>query len=337
MNKIALAKQNSRLRTTLPGVLVATVAAVAAWVIARFLPGISALLIAIVLGALWSNLAPVPAVLDRGIAFSSKSLLRAGIVLLGFQLSLSAILDLGVGVLLIVIAAVGVTFMSTLWVGKLLGISLTQRVLIASGFSICGAAAVAAMDETVKAKREEVATAVGLVVLFGTIMIPLVPFLGGALGLSEHDLGIWIGASTHEVAQVVAAGGAVGGAALGVAVTVKLARVLMLAPVIAGVSWTMKRSGQSVGKNNAPIVPLFIVGFIVAMLVRTTGIVPESVLGAIQIAQTLLLSAAMFALGLGLNFRALIKVGAKPVILGLISTGIIMSVALAGVFIQAYI
>ncbi|MHA2789613.1 YeiH family protein [Corynebacterium sp. S7] len=333
MNKNALVTANGKLRRTLPGVLVASIAAVASWAISRYLPGVSALLIAIVIGALWSNLAPVPERLDEGIAFSSKSLLRAGIVLLGFQLSLSAILDLGVGVLVIVIAAVSVTFVSTLWVGKRLGINLTQRILIASGFSICGAAAVAAMDDTVKAKKEEVATAVGLVVLFGTIMIPLVPFLGGLLGMPEHDMGIWIGASTHEVAQVVAASGAVGGAALGVAVTVKLARVLMLAPVIAGVSWAMKRSGKTVGKNNAPIVPLFIVGFIVAMLVRTTGILPESVLGVIQIAQTLLLAAAMFALGLGLNFRALVKVGAKPVVLGLISTCIIMCVSLAGVYV----
>ncbi|MCK6091281.1 putative sulfate exporter family transporter [Micrococcus endophyticus] len=126
----------------------------------------------------------------------------------------------------------GVTFAATLAIGRALRLPWDLTALVASGFSICGAAAVAAADSVVRARREMAATAIGLVVLFGTLMIPLMPLLTGALGLDERTAGLWIGASTHEVAQVVAAGGLVGGAALSVAVTVKLARVVMLAPVM---------------------------------------------------------------------------------------------------------
>src|SRR5699024_12717586 len=139
-----------------------------------------------------------------GVTFSAKKILRLGIVLLGFHLSLSAILDLGFGVLLVVVIAVATSFFATLWIGQLMGVSFAQRMLIAAGFSICGAAAVAAAEGTIKSKDEEVATAIALVVLFGRRMIPLVPFLGSQLGLQEELPGMWIGASTHEACHVVA-------------------------------------------------------------------------------------------------------------------------------------
>lgn len=316
----------------LPGIIVALIGAVLAWMGARFFPGVSALLIAILLGVLWRNLAPVPAALADGMAFSAKRLLRTGIVLLGFQLSLSSILDLGFGVLFVVMMSVVGTFFITLWVGRLMGISLAQRILIASGFSICGAAAVAAMEGTLKTRKEEVATAIALVVLFGTVMIPLIPFLGSILGLPEEAVGMWIGASIHEVAQVVAAGGIVSGAALTVAVTVKLARVITLAPIIAGVSYFMRHRGMETGGKKPPILPLFVGGFIIAVLLRTADFLPGVFLSAMQSTQTILLAAAMFALGLGIHIRSLLHVGVKPVFLGFFSTGVIMVISLAGVY-----
>lgn len=201
------------------------------------------------------------------------------------------------------------------------------------------------MGGVTRAKEEEVATAIALVVLFGTLMIPLVPFLGGALGLEDQALGIWIGASTHEVAQVVAAGGTVGGGALAVAVTVKLARVLMLAPIAAGVAIHQRRTTQPAGAvgpaasagaagraaRRPPIVPLFILGFIAAMALRSTGLLPEPVLAGTQVLQTLLLSAAMFALGLGVHIKSLLRLGYRPILLGALSTAVILATSLGGI------
>jgi uncharacterized integral membrane protein (TIGR00698 family) len=316
----------------LPGLAVCLAGAGLAWGAAQLVPGISPLLVAILAGALWRNLAPVPAALRPGIALSSKRLLRTGIVLLGLQVSLAAVLDLGAGVLAVVVGSVAAAFFATLWIGHRMGIGLAQRLLIASGFSICGAAAVAGMDGVVKAKEEEVATAIALVVLFGTVMIPLVPFLGGLLGMPDDTLGVWIGASTHEVAQVVAAGGAVGGGALAVAVTVKLTRVLLLAPIAAGASIALRpRDRGGAPSARPPLVPLFVVGFVAAMLLRTTGLLPEGVLEAARVVQTVLLCAAMVALGLGVHLRSLAGVGFRPVLLGLASTVVILATSLGGI------
>ncbi|XAS74409.1 YeiH family protein [Micrococcaceae bacterium Sec5.1] len=330
-------KASVRLRQwtqSVPGLTACVVGAAVAMVSARFLPGASPLLIAILFGVAWRNLLSVPGSWAPGITVAIKKLLRAGIVLLGLQLSLAEILGLGAGALLVVVAAVGVTFAATMWVGRWLRIGMTQRLLIASGFSICGAAAVAATESATDAEEEEVVTAIGLVVLFGTLMIPLVPFLGGLLGMTEESQGLWIGASTHEVAQVVAAGGTVGSTALAVAVTAKLARVLMLAPIIAGISCHRGRT-QTAGRSakRPPIVPVFVLGFIVAMLLRTTGVLPGFSIEAAKWLQSGLLATSMFALGLGVHFRGLAKVGGKPVVLALASTLTILSVSLAGTLI----
>ena len=188
------------------------------------------------------------------------------------------------------------------------------------------------MEGALKTREEEVATAIALVVLFGTVMIPLIPFLGSILGLPEEAVGMWIGASTHEVAQVVAAGGVVSGAALTVAVTVKLARVITLAPIIAGVSYFMRHRGMETGGKKPPILPLFVGGFIIAVLLRTADFLPGVFLSAMQSTQTILLAAAMFALGLDIHIRSLLHVGVKPVFLGFFSTGVIMVISLAGVY-----
>lgn len=291
---------------------------------------VSALLIAILLGALWRNLAPVPVALDPGVKISAKRLLRLGIVLLGLQLSLSTIVGLGPGVLAVVVLCVGITFGMTLLIGKWLGLEMPQRLLIAAGFSICGAAAVAATESTVKAKQEQVATAIGLVVLFGTLMIPLGPALGTLFGLDERATGMFIGAATHEVAQVVAAGGAVGTSALAVAVTVKLARVLMLAPVMAGVSLYMRRKHSVQSEQKPPVLPLFVAGFMALVLIRSTGWLPETVLEIAAQIQTFLLATAMFALGLGVHLRSIFRTGGRSLILAAAATLIIIVVALAG-------
>lgn len=263
-----------------------------------------------------------------------------GIVLLSLQLLLSDVLALGPGVIVLVVGVVGVTFAATLAIGRALRLPWDLTALVASGFSICRAAAVAAADSVVRARREMAATAIGLVVLFGTLMIPLMPLLTGALGLDERTAGLWIGASTHEVAQVVAAGGLVGGAALSVAVTVKLARVVMLAPAMTALAWRQRRRdaaqaalgpGSGDGDDGAPaarppLVPWFVLGFLAAVLVRATGWLPEPVLDVAAVVQQLLLATAMAALGLGVRLHSIAAVGPRPLVLGAAST----AVAVAG-------
>lgn len=292
------------------------------------LPGVSALLIAIVLGAVLVNVAGlrggIPASLLPGLAVASRRFLRLGVVLLGLQLVLSDIAALGWPMVMGVVAIVGGTIGATLLMGRWLRVDPSQSLLIAGGFSICGAAAVAGVDGVLaKRKETETATAVALVVLFGTVMIAVMPMLTGLLGLDAHTAGLWTGGSVHEVAQVVAAAGIIGPEALKVAVVVKLARVLMLAPVLAVISWRQRAeiaASPRTDRKLPPLVPLFVIGFIAMVAIRSLGVLPSPVLDAAKLTETWLLGSAMFALGTSVHWAVLRRAGGRPVLLAGLAT-----------------
>lgn len=319
-----------------PGLLLCLTGGTIALVVNQFVPPISALLFAIVLGAIVGNLWKVPAIMAPGVAVAGKRILRVGIILLGLQLVLGDLLELGPGMVGVAVVVVAVGLIGTVLIGRAMGIPPAQRILIACGFSICGAAAVAACDGVVDAEDEDVATGIALVVLFGTIMIPLVPVLVTVLNFDPELGGLWAGASIHEVAQVVAAAGIIGGGALKGAVIVKLTRVLMLAPVMAvlGILQRRKIAGDSQVKP-PPLVPLFVLGFLAMVALASLEILPPPVLDVAEIVQTACLAIAMFALGLGVRIKSLIKVGPKPLFLGTASTVLIAVVALGGVTLVA--
>lgn len=288
------------------------------------------MLVAIVLGAVLSNLtgpsSVVMTTLQPGLAVSSRRLLRSGVVLLGLQLALSDIASLGWPIIVGVVVIVAGTMMATIGMGRLLKVSASQSLLIAGGFSICGAAAVAGVDAVLARRKDaEAATAVALVVIFGTLMIGVMPALTGVLGVDPYTAGMWTGASTHEVAQVVAAAGIIGPQALSVAVVVKLARVLMLGPVMAIIS-IQQRSVAPVepGRARPPLVPLFVIGFVAMVVLRSSGIVPEIVLSWAKTAETWLLAAAMFALGTSMHWSVLKKAGRRTLSLAALATVVVI-------------
>lgn len=313
----------------LPGLAIAVAGAAIAIGINLLLPGVSAMLVAILLGAVLANVvAPqgrLFTTLRPGLAVASRRLLRLGVVLLGLQLVLGDILALGWPVVVGVVVIVGGTMGITLLLGKVLKVGTTQTLLIAGGFSICGAAAVAGIDGVLaKRKDAEAATAVALVVIFGTVMIALMPALASLFGLDAHTAGVWTGASTHEVAQVVAAAGIIGPDALKVAVIVKLARVLMLAPVLAAVSIWQRRQGLEAGSKRPPLIPLFVAGFIAMVVLRSSGIVPTVIVDAAKVGQNWLLAAAMFALGTSVHWTVLKTSGKRPLLLATLATIVVL-------------
>ncbi|MBP2411694.1 putative integral membrane protein (TIGR00698 family) [Arthrobacter stackebrandtii] len=320
------------LKRNAPGLLLCAAAVAAALSVNALLPALSPLIVAIVLGVVVANTVRLPEAVAPGIAVAAKRLLRWGIVFLGLQLVLSDIAALGAPMLVVIVCIVAGGIFGTVLMGGLLKLRRSQVLLIACGFSICGAAAVAGAEGGIEAEEEDVVTAVALVVIFGTLMIPLVPLLGGLLGMGPELNGMWAGGSIHEIAQVVAAGGIIGGGALGVAVVVKLARVLMLAPVMAVLSLRQRRAGTAKpGEKRPPIVPLFIVGFLAMVLLRSAVDLPDAAVHAGALVQTALLAAAMFALGCGVKVRSLVKVGARPFILAAASTLLVAVIALAGI------
>lgn len=320
------------LRNYAPGLLLCAAAAAVSMGVNWFLPGVSPLVAAIVFGIVLTNMVQLPVCAAPGLAFAAKKLLRWGIVFLGLQLVLSDIAALGVPMLAVIVCIVTGGILGTVLLGRALKMPRAQVLLIACGFSICGAAAVAGAEGVVDAEEEDVVTAVALVVIFGSLMIPAIPLAGQLLGLDAELNGMWAGGAIHEIAQVVAAGGIIGGGALTLAVIVKLARVLMLAPVMAVLSLQQRRAGAAKpGEKRPPIVPLFIIAFLAMVLLRSTIDLPQVLIDGGAMVQTALLSAAMFALGCGVKIRSLIQVGARPFILAAASTVLVAGIALAGI------
>jgi len=316
----------------LPGLGVAAAAAALSLLVSQWLPSVSPLLLAIAAGAVLANTAWVAPSLRAGLAVAARRWLRVGVALLGFQLALTDIAGLGWRMVVVVVGIVSGGIVLTLGLGRLLKVAPGQRLLIACGFSVCGAAAGAAVDGVADVDEEEVASSVALVVLFGTAMIPVIPLLSRLAGLSEHRAGLWAGGSIHEVAQVVAAGGLVSAGALATGVVVKLARVLMLAPVLTLLAIRRRRShgGERTGAHRPPLVPLFVVAFLACAVLRITGRVRAGRSAAPTFAQTALLTAAMFALGCGVHVASLRRLGGRPLALAFLSTVVVTTIALAG-------
>lgn len=316
-------------------------AAALALLVSDSVPLLSALLLAMVIGAVLVNL-PGKVASAQWIGPQEKAakvLLRLGIVALGFRLPLQDVVTIGWAGGLVVVLTVALTFAGTLAVGRRLAVDRDLVVLVAAGFSICGAAAIAAVSDVIRARREAVALSIAMVTVFGSLMIVLVPWLGTMLSMDEVQVAAWIGASIHEVAQVAAAASLVGGGTLASAMLVKLGRVAMLGPV----SWLATRTQRerpdevqhvrtgpwSVVHAIASAMPWFLWGFVAAVLLRTVLTIPAEALQWIGIVTTVLLAAGMYGLGLGLRLRDLWPVPRAVLGLAAVSTTIALLTSLS--------
>jgi uncharacterized membrane protein YadS len=171
-----------------------------------------------------------------------------------------------------------------------------------------------------------------MVTLFGSAAILLLPLLQHPLGLGPASYGVWSGASVHEVAQVVAAASAAGPTALGLATVVKLTRVVLLAPLIAGYSAVHRRgSREDVHAQRPPLVPLFVIGFVAMVGLRSTGVLPGALLDGAKVVTTLLLTGALFGLGTAVHVPSLLRTGGRAVGLGAASTVVAVGTSLLGI------
>lgn len=315
--------------------LVATVAA-GAWAAALLVDGLSPLVAGIVLGAVVSNTIGLPSVCDVGTAVAARSLLRLGIVVLGLRLSLGDLAALGPAGLVVVVAVVTITFVGTRWVARRLGLSDDLGLLIATGYSICGASAIAAMDGVVRADEEEVAYAISLVTLFGTLSIVTLPLLASLAGVDGATFGTWVGGAVHDVGQVLATAAHGGDRSIEAATVVKLTRVVLLAPLVALVAVRARRRTPVVaGERRPPIVPMFVVGFLVAVVVRSIGLLPPSALDMAVTIEKLLLTGALVALGMAVDVRRLRRLGGRPLAVGAVAWVLVAGSAAAGTWLVA--
>ncbi|WP_260610850.1 YeiH family protein [Streptomyces sp. WAC06614] len=316
----------------------ASAGALLAWGVHRLVPAVPMLTASVVLGIAAAHLPRlrtfVRGTARPGLSLAGRRLMRIGIVLLGLGLGLQEVLRLGWATVAMVFAVVAATFFGTLWLGRRLGLRGDQPLLIATGYAICGASAIGAVSEVSGSDEEDVASSVALVTLCGTLAIAVLPLLQDPLGLTDQAFGRWVGASVHDVGQVVATAQTASPAALGEAVLVKLMRVALLAPLVAAVAFALRarRRGERTASGRRPApVPLFVAGFLAAAAFRATGLVPDMALDWAHTAQEALLAAALFGLGSAVHLPTLARTGGRAALLGLGAWVVVAGVSYVGV------
>jgi uncharacterized integral membrane protein (TIGR00698 family) len=295
--------------------------------VARAAPWVSPLTVAVVLGVLVANTVGVPARAGPGLRIAGRLLLRIGVALLGLQLVPADVADLGAAPVLALCGGVVLVFTCSLALGRRLGLAPGRAALVAVGVAVCGAAAVAAMSSVTDSDEEDAATAVAVVTLYGSAAVLLLPLAAAALALPPAATGAWAGAGVHEVAQVVATAAPAGEVALLTAVVVKLVRVLMLVPLVLFVA-VLHRRASGTRATPGTLVPWFLTAFVVAVAVRSTGLLPAVVLDAGRTASVLLLAAALVSLGTGVHLGRLLRSGGPALLVGALASGLALAVGL---------
>jgi uncharacterized integral membrane protein (TIGR00698 family) len=304
--------------TILPGVALAGAIATAAFLMRQIhgLGAFSPMILAIIVGMAFRNVIGTPSQVQPGITFSMKRLLRAAIILLGFQITFTQIASVGPRGLLITAIGLVATFAFTVWAGRVLGVGRKLTELIAAGTSICGASAIVATNTVTDAHDEDVTYAIACVTVFGSIAMFAYPLLPGLLHLDSQTYGLWSGASIHEIAQVVAASFQNGQRAGEIGTTVKLARVMLLAPVVFALNMKSRSANSASARAARPPLPGFVFGFIAVVGLNSIIDIPIEVRNAIVTLTAFLLSVALAAMGLETDIAKLYAKGIRPAILG---------------------
>jgi uncharacterized integral membrane protein (TIGR00698 family) len=332
LSHFASASPVSALSRLGPGLFLAAAIALMAVSLHR-MPGLglfSPMILAIAAGMLFHNIVGTPARAKPGVGFAMRRVLRFAIILLGAQLTLTQVREVGLAGVAVIASTLTATFLFTKWIGRKLRVERKLAELIAAGTSICGASAVIAVNTVTEGPDEDVAYAVACVTVFGAIAMFVYPMLPGLLHLAPRAFGLWAGASIHEIAQVVAAAYQDGQEAGDFATIAKLTRVAMLAPLVIGLGFYVRRKAANAKHKKVPL-PWFVLGFIALMLVNSLWPLPAVAKAPLADATGFLLAAALGAMGLETDIRKLKAKGLRPLLLGLFAFLFVSSFALMAV------
>jgi len=303
-----------------PGVLAAAAVAAAATYLARFAPILGAPVIAILGGVAIRSFVAMPRAAGPGIAFASRNVLQAAIVVSGFGISLASIYRTGLGTLPVTLGTIAVALAIAPFAGRLLGLEVKLRELVGIGTAICGASAIAAVASVIEPSEADVALAISTIFFYNIAAVLTFPALGHALALSQEQFGVWAGTAINDTSSVVAAGFAFGREAGLQATIVKLTRATLILPIVGTIALLRARNERAAGKPIPwrKIVPWFIVWFLAAALVNSLGLVPDAWHAPIAEIATYLISLALAAIGLQTALGRLFGTGSRPLTLGFV-------------------
>ena len=312
------------------GVLFALVIAVPAWLLGKRFEVVGGPVFAILLGMVLALLVPAEKgePLAAGIKFTSKKVLQYAVILLGFGLNLAQIAQVGMTSLPIIVSTIATSLVVSFVLCRALNIPGKISTLIGVGSSICGGSAIAATAPVIEADDEEIAQAISVIFLFNMIAALVFPTLGGALGLTNEGFGLFAGTAVNDTSSVTAAAAAwdgmhPGANTLDSATIVKLTRTLAIIPItLALVFWQVRQTRRAGGEAKSTFslrraFPLFIVFFVLASVVTTVFALPAAVTAPIKVLSKFFIIMAMAAIGFNTNIVKLVRMGGKPILMGL--------------------
>jgi uncharacterized integral membrane protein (TIGR00698 family) len=312
-----------------PGLLASLIIAAAAAFLAEHYSG-PVMLFALLLGMAMNFLSEV----DRckaGIGFASRTILRLGVALLGFRITVWEVAALGWQPVALVIAVVALTIFASIWAAKAMGFKPGFGLLSGGATAICGASAAMAISAALPAgERKERATGFTIIGVstLSTVAMILYPAISSFFGFDDHHAGVFIGATVHDVAQVVGAGYAISPEAGDTATVVKLMRVAMLLPVIIAIGLWGRSKADLDRHEHPPLLPWFVAAFAALVVVNSLVPIPEFIREGGNTASRWCLVAAISALGVKTHFSEIVEIGWKPVVLMVLETAFIAALVL---------
>lgn len=303
-----------------PGLLITIAIAVCAKFASQFIPGIGSVALAIILGIIVGNTVTFGKNCSAGIAFSEKKILTYAIALMGLELELHGLGQLGFAAVMVVLPTMVITIVAALIIGRAIGYSSRFSTLMGVGNVVCGSSAIAAVAPAVNANEDEIGVSIGIVNLMGTIGIFTLPILAHMLTFSDLQSSYLIGGVLQAIGQVVAAGFSMSDDIGDKATIIKMLRVLMIGPVVIIFSMINKSSGTSQSKNK--FIPGYIIGFIVFSIIGSVFHNDTIAIPHLKVLAKFLLMIAMAGVGMKIRFSELLRQGPKALMFGSIIAAI---------------
>ena len=263
--------------------------------------------LALFLGIILASLIEVPE--DFFTRRYGSRILQTGIVFLGGSLSLDSFLEINSSYFLFISLYVFTAFTLVLLVGRVLGVSKKLSYLLGSGTAICGGTAIAAVAPTIKAKPEELTTAISIVFLLNALAVILFPIVGDFFNLSGREFGAWVALAIHDTASVIGAASMMGDEAMEVAATLKVTRTLWIVPLVAGSAWFFRNKSSRFG------FPLFVIFFLLATILNSLISPSSDVTNVLKLINKVCLLIGLFCIGTQINIESLKSISIKPVLL----------------------
>ena len=302
-----------------PGILLCLGLAIPAWLLGKNISIVGGPVFGIIFGIILGSFLPRE-MFSAGSKITSKKLLQAAIVLLGFELNMQTVLQVGEQSILVMVFTLSAAFLTAYFVSKALKVEPKVATLIGVGTAICGGSAIAATAPVVNADTDEVATSISTIFLFNVLAVFIFPALGHLMGMSDVGFGMWAGTAINDTSSVVAASCAYSEAAGSFATIVKLTRTLAIIPVTFLLALYTANKNKSSNKSfkMMDVFPWFVLGFLGATIVNSFGIMPVALSSFLGKSGKFLIVIAMTAIGLNTNIRSLLSNSKKSIALGAI-------------------